>query len=108
MLAGSNDVDLLERTNNGRDINRHYYSLEEFEKELDRHVVRRLFELMKFRNNYPAFDGSFELLHSDVSELHLKWQNDDLYCIAKIDLKKHTVSVEYVDELEKKSVIRSF
>lgn len=25
-LAGRNDMELLRRTNNGRDINRHYYS----------------------------------------------------------------------------------
>ena len=33
MLAGENDLELMERTKNGRDINRHYYSLEEIEVE---------------------------------------------------------------------------
>ena len=36
MLAGENDLELMERTKNGRDINRHYYSLEEIEVEQER------------------------------------------------------------------------
>lgn len=44
MLAGSNDVDLMERTKNGRDINRHYYSLEEVAEQQQRPVVQKLKE----------------------------------------------------------------
>jgi len=108
LLAGLNDIELLEQTDHGRDINRHYYSLHEIEQELDRDVVRRLFQLMKFRNTYPAFNGTFELLNSDIHELRLKWELDDLYCIAKIDLQKYTVIVEYVDEIEKRSIVKNF
>jgi sucrose phosphorylase len=108
LLAGSNDIELLEQTDHGRDINRHYYSLEEIKRELDRDVVRRLFQLMKFRNTYPAFDGEFELVPSDIHELILKWEQGELYCVARIDLQKHTVSVEYVDEMEKVSKVRYF
>ena len=31
-LAGKNDMELLRKTNNGRDINRHYYSTAEIER----------------------------------------------------------------------------
>ena len=55
MLAGSNDVDLMERTKNGRDINRHYYSLEEVAELQQRPVVQKLKELMELRNTHPAF-----------------------------------------------------
>lgn len=55
MLAGSNDVDLMERTKNGRDINRHYYSLEEVAKLQQRPVVQKLKKLMELRNTHPAF-----------------------------------------------------
>lgn len=62
LLAGENDTELLERTKNGRDINRHYYSLEEIEREQSRPVVVKLKELMELRNTHPAFglDGSLE------------------------------------------------
>lgn len=63
MLAGSNDIELMERTKNGRDINRHYYSKDEIEDEQDRTVVQKLKELMILRNTHPAFslDGTIEI-----------------------------------------------
>lgn len=64
MLAGSNDIDLMERTKNGRDINRHYYSAEEVEFEQKRPVVQKLKELMILRNTHPAFslDGTIAVI----------------------------------------------
>jgi len=61
MLAGRNDIDLVEETKNGRDINRHGYSVDEVESEINRPVVRKLLKLMELRNTYPAFGGSFLL-----------------------------------------------
>lgn len=71
MLAGKNDIQLMEKTKNGRDINRHYYSAEEIEKELKRPVVRKLRELMELRNSHPAFnlDGS---IHVETEKDKLK------------------------------------
>ena len=63
-LAGENDIELLKRTRVGRNINRHNYSPEEVEENLKRDVVRRLFDLMRFRNSHPAFSGTFQLLES--------------------------------------------
>lgn len=63
LLAGENDVELMERTKNGRDINRHYYSAEDIDKEQDREIVRKLKELMELRNSHAAFglDGSISV-----------------------------------------------
>lgn len=63
MLAGSNDVELMERTKNGRDINRHYYTTEEVEQEQNRPVVQKLKKLMQLRNTHPAFhlDGEISV-----------------------------------------------
>ena len=55
LLAGSNDIELVQRTRHGRDINRHAYSLEEAETRLERPVVKRLLRLMEFRNSFGAF-----------------------------------------------------
>lgn len=72
MLAGSNDIDLMERTKNGRDINRHYYSLREVEQEQSRPVVQKLKELMILRNTHPAFslDGTISVI-SDRGRLKI-------------------------------------
>ena len=67
MLAGENDIDLMERTKNGRDINRHYYTAEDIDKEQSRPVVQKLKELMELRNTHPAFslDGTIEVTADD-------------------------------------------
>ena len=36
LLAGKNDLELLEETKEGRNINRHYYSNEEIAEEVQR------------------------------------------------------------------------
>ena len=63
LLAGENDLELMEKTKNGRDINRHYYTLEEIAGEQERPVVRKLKKLMAIRNMEPAFhlDGKIQV-----------------------------------------------
>ena len=63
LFAGENDIELMERTKNGRDINRHYYSADEVEQEQQRPVVKKLKELMVLRNTHPAFslEGSIQI-----------------------------------------------
>lgn len=57
LLAGANDIELLEATRQGRDINRHYYTKEEVAENVERPVVRDLLFLMELRNECPAFSG---------------------------------------------------
>lgn len=95
LLAGKNDLELLEKTKVGRNINRHYYSLDEVAKETKRPVVKRLIELMKFRNNNPAFDGDFELLPSEDNILHIKrtFNDKSAEIIADFKTKKFEIRV---------------
>jgi sucrose phosphorylase len=58
LLAGSNDMELLARSNVGRDVNRHRYTGDEIEQELQQPVVRALLRLIRFRNSHPAFEGT--------------------------------------------------
>lgn len=74
-LAGANDMDLLARTRNGRDINRHYYTEEEFEQNLKRPVVRSLNALCRLRNELDAFNGVFSYrVDAARGELRLVWE----------------------------------
>lgn len=63
LLAGSNDLKLLEETKEGRNINRHYYTKEEVAKEVQRPVVANLLKLLSWRNEFAAFDldGAIEV-----------------------------------------------
>ncbi len=74
LLAGCNDVDLLQRTAVGRDINRHYYVNDEITTELERPIVRELCELIRMRNQHPAFSGQFSSILAG-STLTLRWQH---------------------------------
>ncbi|WP_338218093.1 sucrose phosphorylase [Lacticaseibacillus salsurivasis] len=67
LLAGKNDLELLEATKEGRNINRHYYTESEVAQEVKRPVVRDLFKLLRFRNQEPAFDldGSLTIEKTD-------------------------------------------
>ncbi len=47
----------VEEQGAGRAINRHRFTLEEAEANLERPVVRALLQLMRFRNTHPAFNG---------------------------------------------------
>ena len=70
LLAGANDMKLLQRTRVGRDINRHYYTRAEVEEQLARPVVQGLLDLIRVRNQHQAFGGEFHLDSSDDSHCH--------------------------------------
>lgn len=87
LLAGENDEETLARTNNGRDINRHDYSLSEIGQALTRPVVRNLLELIRFRSTHPAFDGSFSVLPSPEHILAIRWRKGRHTATLKADLR---------------------
>jgi sucrose phosphorylase len=85
LLAGENDMALLAKSGVGRDINRHYYTPEEINQALQRPVVQSLFELIRFRNRHPAFDGTFSLPETGESEMTLRWDNGDTWAMLEIN-----------------------
>lgn len=98
LLAGENDIESAERTGEGREINRHNFSLEEIEQSLDKEVVQRLLKLIRFRNEYDAFNGEFNVLESATDEIRLSWQKDDKWCTLFIDLSTNKTVIDYLDE----------
>ena len=99
LLAGENDVELVERTRTGRDINRHSYGADEVEKQLSRTVVRRLLTLMRFRNSYGAFAGRFviEETHND-DEIILSWNRGGLEARLSAHLRDLSLEIRYINE----------
>lgn len=97
LLAGENDIELVEKTKSGRAVNRHNYTLEEIAVEAEKPVVRRLMHLMKFRNNYPAFNGVFKIQASPQSQVILTWSQDSYRTTATIDLQTYENRVAYYD-----------
>lgn len=101
LLAGKNDDENVKKTGEGREINRHNFSLEEIEHQLEKEVVQRLLKLIRFRNEYPAFNGDFKVFDSKEDEVCLSWQKDDKTCLLMIDLKSNKSVVQYLDEMGK-------
>jgi len=85
LLAGHNDMDLLARSQVGRDINRHHYNDEEIARDCERPVVRRLIELIKLRNSHAAFGGAFSVEPSGEDELHLRWQQAGNWAALRVN-----------------------
>lgn len=108
MFAGSNDYELFGQTNHGRDVNRHNYTMQEVEHALKRTVVRRLLHLCRFRNSHPAFNGVFSCVPGEVHVLRMRWQLDDLYAEATIDLSERTVSIESVNPENGRVEVRQY
>lgn len=96
-LAGKNDLDLLERTKEGRNINRHYYTNEEIAQEVERPIVKALLKLFTYRNQSEAFDleGGIEVETPDEASLIIKRHNKagSHVAQAEINLKDLTYSV---------------
>jgi sucrose phosphorylase len=88
LLAGRNDLELLESTKEGRNINRHYYSREEIDAEVERPVVRELVRLMELRNSHPAFDveGGMEVTVPSAGRLVIRRASGDAWAQLDADL----------------------
>ena len=95
MLAGKNDIKLLEETKEGRNINRHYYTREEVAEEVKRPVVASLLKLFAFINTEAAFDleGNIEVETPSENEIRIVRMNKDQ--THKAELKANLKTLDY-------------
>lgn len=97
LLAGKNDEENVKLTGEKREINRHNFTVEEIEQEIQKEVVQRLLKLIRFRNDYPAFNGKFSVIDSNDDEVILSWKKDEKFCTLKINLQTNKSIIKYVD-----------
>lgn len=98
LLAGENDLENVKKTGEGREINRHNFSLDEIEQSLEKEVVQRLIKLIRFRNEYDAFNGKFAVIPSGKDEVRLEWRKDKKECRLFIDLQTCKTLIEYIGQ----------
>jgi sucrose phosphorylase len=97
LLAGENDVALLQKTRVGRDINRHHYTSDEIRSALQRPVVQQLISLIEFRNSNAAFDGRFSCQSDGEHSLTLRWESDDgTSAVLHVNFATHVWLIERV------------
>lgn len=103
LLAGKNDIQLLEKTKEGRDINRHYYDLKEIDEQIQKPVVKSLIELLEFRNSIPAFDleGSIKIETPSEHEIIVTRVNKEETEVANayVDFENLNYQVKYNDQV---------
>jgi sucrose phosphorylase len=85
LLAGSNDMELLERTGVGRDVNRHHYTPEEIASDLQRPAVRAQLDALRVRTTHPAFAGDFSF---DIqgTRAALRWTAGSELAVLELDV----------------------
>jgi hypothetical protein len=86
LLAGENDRAGVERTGEGRAVNRHDYTPDELRYALNRPVVKRLIELIQMRNTHPAFDGRLHVDRTNAHVIHLHWRSGKASCSLLLNL----------------------
>ena len=97
LLAGKNDIELLEKTKEGRNINRHYYTNAEIATEVKRPVVASLLKLLAFRNQTAAFDlaGTIDVQTPSENEIVIvrtnATQDDQVSLHANLATLEYTV-----------------
>ncbi|HEU4948788.1 MAG TPA: sucrose phosphorylase [Kribbella sp.] len=97
LLAGSNDMDLLARSNVGRDVNRHYYTRGEIERELHRPVVQALLRLIRFRNSHRAFEGTCAV-SGGGNRLTMTWTHDDELVVLDAALDTASATLTWTEK----------
>jgi len=107
LLAGENDVELMKLGRDHRDINRHYYTREEIAETVKKPMLQRMYQIMKFRNTYPAFDGDITVDENvEPGKLDILWSKDEYWTRLKADFKTKEYIISYYDkDLGKEAVL---
>jgi sucrose phosphorylase len=95
LLAGTNDMELLTRTQVGRDINRHYYTPSEVREALGKPVVQALLNLIRLRNTHSSFGGRAKIEIPSDQTLAITWKNNNQWARLDVDFAEPHALVTY-------------
>lgn len=95
LLAGENDESQSVKSRDGREINRHNYSIQEIDREMQRPIVGNVIKLIRLRNTHPAFNGDFELRSCSDYEISLAWVNANDYASLYVNLQANIFQIVY-------------
>ncbi len=103
LLAGENDIEGLKKDSDPRSINRHSYSLEEIDQAIKNPMLQRMYDIMRFRNNYPAFNGIITVGEDRKdSTLSITWKKDDYKTTLTADFNSKDYTITYFDKRSNK------
>lgn len=100
LFVGKNDHEAVERAGAGghKEINRTNLSLEEIEQRLQLDVVKKQIEMLRFRNEFPAFgfDSKMQFTTGD-SKLSICWEKEKCKAMLIIDFLDNKFDVIGID-----------
>ena len=89
LFAGKNDHEAVKRAGAGghKEINRTNLTVEEMEAGLQRDIVLKQLEMLRFRHTFPVFsnESEFTMKCSD-SKIFMEWKNKEESAVLKADL----------------------
>lgn len=101
LFAGKNDHEAVERAGAGghKEINRSNISLEEIQERLKLDVVKKQIEMLRFRNEFPAFgfDSKMQFITED-SKLSISWEKEQCKAILTVDFSDFKFEMTGIDE----------
>ncbi|WP_316858300.1 sucrose phosphorylase [uncultured Cohaesibacter sp.] len=98
LLGAENDMELLAKTNVGRDINRHYFAADEVTRALATPMVKSLAKLIHFRNTHPAFEGHFDIETPSSNELCLTWTAGEHWAKLMVNFSAPSAEITHSGE----------
>lgn len=96
LFAGKNDYEAMKRAGAGghKEINRTNLSLAEARDLLDKPVVKKQLEMLRFRNTCPAFTEDAKIsIDCDGSKMSISWVNDKAVASLTVDFEKETYEI---------------
>ena len=97
LLAGENDQEAAARTGDGREVNRHNFTLDEIRGARVRPVVQRLERLIRLRDSQAAFGGTFHVSVATEDRLRLSWATQAETCSLDVDFRSLRSRVELTE-----------
>ena len=98
LLAGENDMEALKNGGEGRSINRHNYTEEEIDQAVQKPMLQKLYRLMRFRNQHPAFDGNILVDQTSAGgRLHIQWKKNNAIAVLDADFGDRSFQITYTD-----------
>ncbi len=107
LFAGTNDYEAVKRAGAGghKEINRTNLSKEQIESALEKPVVKKQLEMLRFRSLFPgfSFDSTIKI-EVNGSHMIVKWEKDGSVATLHTDLKAMTFEMEGITGDNKTSV----
>ena len=97
LFAGKNDYEAMKRAGAGghKEINRTNLSLAEARELLDKPVVKKQLEMLRFRNTCPAFTEDAKItINCGGSKMNIIWANDKATAALYVDFEKETYEIK--------------